>query len=114
MTAVTKGFASRLGFGVGRTLRFFMNDRNVGLRWVKRAFLVTALLVVLVNSFSWLLGSLLTIGCLGLALFALVKGDGSLLDGSAIAECSEAEDDYSTHPNRGEYDNPNYYLYYKD
>ena len=43
-----------------------------------------------------------------------MKGDGSLLDGSAIAECSEAEDDYSTHPNRGEYDNPNYYLYYKD
>ncbi|KES20041.1 MULTISPECIES: hypothetical protein [Pseudomonas] len=81
MTAVTKGFASRLGFGVGRTLRFFMNDRKVGLRWVKRAFLVTALLVVLVNSFSWLLGSLLTVGCLGLALYALVRGDADVLKG---------------------------------
>lgn len=79
MTAVTKGFASRLGFGVGRTLRFFLNDRNAALRWVKRAVLGAALLLVLVNSFSWLLGSLLTLGCLGLALYALVKGDGGLL-----------------------------------
>lgn len=114
MTAVTKGFASRLGFGVGRTLRFFMNDRNVVLRWVKRALLGTALLLVLVNSFSWILGSLLTVGCLGLAVFAFVNGDGSLLGGSSSAECSATEDDYAVHPNRGEYDNPNYYLYYKD
>lgn len=112
MTAVTKGFASRLGFGVGRTLRFFLNDRNVGLRWVKRGLLGAALLVVFLSSFSWLLGSLLTLGCLGLGLFTLVKGDGSLLDGSTSADGTD--EDYSTHPNRGEYDNPNYYLYYKD
>lgn len=56
-----------------------MHDRNVVLRWVKRAFLGAALLLVLVKAFSWLLGSLLTVGCLGLAVFALVKGDGGLL-----------------------------------
>lgn len=81
MTAVTKGFASRLGFGAGRALRFFMHDRNVVLRWVKRAFLGAALLLVLANSFSWILSTLLTVGCLGLALYALVKGDADVLKG---------------------------------
>ncbi|PWU28674.1 hypothetical protein DK254_22985 [Pseudomonas sp. RW407] len=81
MTAVTKGFASHLGFGVGRTLRFFLSDRNVVLRWVKRGLFAAALLFVLANSFSWILSALLTVGCLSLALYALVKGDAGVLKG---------------------------------
>ncbi|WP_281687531.1 hypothetical protein [Pseudomonas citronellolis] len=71
MTAVTKGFASRLGSGAGRALRFFMHDRNVVLRWMKRASLAAVLLLVLVNSVSWLVSVAIWGGIILLAVYGM-------------------------------------------
>ena len=77
MTAVTKGFASQLGFSLGSALRFFLADRNPLLRWVKRACFAVVLTLLLVKSFTWIAGAVLSLVCFGLVVLALSKFGGS-------------------------------------
>lgn len=119
MTAATKNsIAFRLGRALGYVARFCLHDRNPTLRWGKRVAGAAIFLTLVISSFSWLATSLLSLGCLGLVALALVKGDFSFL--SAVLEHRSEQqrtddEEYSSRaPFYGEYDHPDYYLYYKD
>ncbi|AWF62865.1 hypothetical protein AAIH49_16775 [Pseudomonas aeruginosa] len=73
-----KGFASRVGFGLGMLVRFCLHDRRPVLRWIKRVSLFLVLFVVLVQNFTWLASGFLTLLSFGLIGLALVKGDFSI------------------------------------
>ncbi len=80
MTVQTsQGPASRLGYGLGRGVRFFLADENVVLRWTKRLVLFAAILFFSTVIFHWLAGAIMTIVSFGLILFVLAKGDFSVL-----------------------------------
>ncbi|HHF0345247.1 TPA: hypothetical protein ACPH4X_006670 [Pseudomonas aeruginosa] len=86
-----KGFASRVGFGLGMLVRFCLHDRRPVLRWIKRVSLFLVLFVVLVQNFTWLASGFLTLLSFGLIGLALVKGDFSIIAESAEeAEAREA------------------------
>lgn len=65
-----KGFASRIGFGLGTFVRFLIADPKPLRRWVKRALVFGTLLVLASQAFSWLLSSALTLIVLGGAVLA--------------------------------------------
>lgn len=65
-----KGFASRIGFGLGTFVRFLITDPKPLRRWVKRALVSGTLLVLASQAFSWLLSSALTLIVLGGAVLA--------------------------------------------
>lgn len=111
MTAsATTTFAHRLGSALGTAARFCLYDRNPMVRWIKRAIVLAVLGAVLVNSFSWIASSLLSIGAIGLIGLTLAKGDLAIIS-SAI---NDNEDDVPNIPVRGEYEHPDYRIYFKD
>lgn len=65
-----KGFASRIGFGLGTFVRFLIADPKPLRRWVKCALVFGTLLVLASQAFSWLLSSALTLIVLGGAVLA--------------------------------------------
>ncbi|MGV8259666.1 hypothetical protein [Pseudomonas aeruginosa] len=74
-----KGFASRIGFGLGTLVRFCLHDRRPAVRWVKRTCLVVVLFVIFAQNFTWLASAFMTLMSFGLIGFALVKGDVKLM-----------------------------------
>lgn len=73
-----KGFAARVGYALGSIVRFFLHDRRPVLRWVKRVSLFVALFIILVQNFTWLASTFMTLLSFGLIGWALVKGDFSI------------------------------------
>ncbi|MGV8534731.1 hypothetical protein [Pseudomonas aeruginosa] len=73
-----KGFASRIGFGLGTLVRFCLHDRRPAVRWVKRTCLVVVLFVIFVQNFTWLASTFMTLLSFGLIGVVLVKGDLSI------------------------------------
>ncbi|EPH0640865.1 hypothetical protein ACSYE6_30590 [Pseudomonas aeruginosa] len=70
-----KGFASRVGFGLGMLVRFCLHDRRPTVRCVKRVSLLVVLFVVLVQNFTWLASAFMTLLSFGLMSLVLVKGN---------------------------------------
>ncbi|MCO3054603.1 hypothetical protein FA249_32895, partial [Pseudomonas aeruginosa] len=56
-----KGFAARVGYALGSIVRFFLHDRRPVLRWVKRVSLFVALFIILVQNFTWLASTFMTL-----------------------------------------------------
>ncbi|HCF0985935.1 TPA: hypothetical protein NH748_005142 [Pseudomonas aeruginosa] len=79
-----KGIASRVGFGLGTLVRFCLHDRRPVVRWVKRVSLLVVLFVVFAQNLTWLASALMSLLCMGLVGWALVKGDFSI-----VAESTE-------------------------
>ncbi|NWA23906.1 hypothetical protein HX866_03285 [Pseudomonas gingeri] len=88
----SQGLASRLGYGLGRGVRFFLADENVVLRWTKRLVLFAAILFFSTVLFHWLAGAIMTMVSFGLILWAAVKGDASVLLSSSDSECWGGQD----------------------
>ena len=110
-----KGFASWIGFGLGTFVRFCLHDRRPVVRWVKRTCLVVVLFVILAQNFTWLASAFMTLMSFGLIGLVLVKGDLSLLSQVTHTNSSSFDDDGIERraPFRGEYEHPDYHLYYK-
>lgn len=70
-----KGFASRIGFGLGTFVRFCLHDRRPTVRCVKRVSLLVVLFVVLVQNFTWLASAFMILLSFGLMSLVLVKGN---------------------------------------
>ncbi|WP_458098641.1 hypothetical protein [Pseudomonas aeruginosa] len=83
-----KGFAARVGHALGSLVRFCLHDRRPVVRWVKRVSLLVVLFVVFAQNFTWLARAFMSLLCMGLVGWALVKGDFSIVAESA--EESEA------------------------
>ncbi len=115
MTAYTsQTVASRLGYSLGRVVRFFMHDSNPLLRWSKRLALSTVLLVLSINLLSWLAGAVMGFLTIGFILFAMAKADLAVYPGARSTYGSSGSSEHSITPNPGEYDHPDYSLYYED
>lgn len=90
-TSKQLGLANRLGYGIGRIIRFFLVDSNSLLRWAKRAVLLVLLTAVAVQFLSWFAGSVLSVISFGLILFVLAKGDLSPM--TQVSECMREDED---------------------
>ena len=86
----TQGFARRLGYGLGRGVRFFLYDSNSIVRWTKRLVFIFALLILSTHFFEWLAGTLLTAISMVLIAVAIVKGDFSVVAEIAKSEAADA------------------------
>ncbi|RMT95099.1 hypothetical protein ALP39_200238 [Pseudomonas marginalis pv. marginalis] len=86
----SQAFASRLGYGLGRCVRFFLRDPNPAVRWMKRLVFFAALLFLSTHFFHWLAGTLLTVISMVLIVYAAAKGDFSVLDELAGTYAIEA------------------------
>ncbi|WP_252090615.1 hypothetical protein [Pseudomonas sp. MWU13-3659] len=117
MTTATKNsIAFRLGRACGAVVRFCLFDKNSLVRWGKRVVVFTALALFLTNSLSAILGSLLSIGCVGLSIWALSTGNSSLLSGmlKEDAPARGSDDDSYRAPFYGEHEHPDYNMHFKD
>ncbi|WP_141679923.1 hypothetical protein [Pseudomonas protegens] len=113
--AATTTFAHRLGSALGTAARFCLHDCNPMVRRIKRAVVLVVLGAVLVNSFSWILSTLLTTISLGIGLYAFSKIDTDSVDFFTEDKAtSESEDQQYRAPFYGEYEHPDYYLYFND
>lgn len=89
-TSRQPGVANRLGYSIGRVIRFFLVDSNSLLRWVKRAVLLALLTAVAVQFLSWVAGAVLSLISFGLILFVLAKGDLSPM--AQVSECMREDE----------------------
>jgi len=89
-TPKQSGLANRLGYCIGRVIRFFLVDSNSLLRWVKRAVLLILLTLVAVQFFSWFAGAVLSVISFGLILFVLARGDLSPI--AQVSECMREDE----------------------
>ncbi|MFJ3121259.1 DUF3742 family protein [Pseudomonas protegens] len=71
----SKGVANRLGYGLGLGVRFFLQDENPTLRWLKRAVFFILVGFVVAQAFTWLASAFLSVACVGLVAWALSKSD---------------------------------------
>ncbi|WP_238943499.1 hypothetical protein [Pseudomonas sp. BDPW] len=109
-----KGFASRIGFGLGTLVRFCLHDRRPAVRWVKRTCLVVVLFVIFAQNFTWLTSTFMSI-LLICAVFFLIAQAGASDGPDLVRKINEgADSEFGGIPNRGEYDHPDYYNYYSD
>lgn len=74
-SAAKRSIAFRLGRALGTLARFCVHDRNPSLRWVKRVVVFSLIVVLLANSISWIISSMLTVGCFVLGIYAFSKVD---------------------------------------
>lgn len=95
----TQSLAYRVGSALGVIAGALLHARKPGVRWIKRALVVGLLLWVVVANFSWLVSSLLTLGCLALLLAA-----SSRLGTSVISDI-----DLSITTNRDGYEHDGFY-----
>ena len=72
-TQSSQSFAARLGYGLGRGVRFFLVDENVVVRWVKRCGLAILLLFVTFNLPLNFAGELITVLVVGVAAALLTR-----------------------------------------
>lgn len=87
----TQSLAYQVGSALGLIAGTLLHARKPSVRWIKRALVLGVFLWVVLANFSWIVSSLLTIGCVGLMILALVKGDVALLENAS--ESGESSDD---------------------
>lgn len=75
-TYTSQGLASRLGYGLGRVVRFFLHDQNPTLRWVKRLVLMSVILLFSIPLFSWITSVLMGVATIALFLLVMAKAEG--------------------------------------
>ncbi|MGU1044163.1 hypothetical protein ACSEUJ_00840 [Pseudomonas aeruginosa] len=109
-----KGFASRVGYGLGTFVRYFLYDVRPVLAWVKRAAFFSVIALFLSFSFSWIASVLVSVLLVGMVLFLIAKG-GVSDEGDLVRNINDnAESEFGGPPCRGEYDHPDYYDYYNN
>lgn len=117
MTAAAKhSIAFRLGRAFGTVVRFCLFDKNSLIRWGKRVVVITTLALTLTYSLSAIIGTLLSIGCAGLAAWALSKGNSNLISAMLKDDVRTrgSDDDSYRPPFYGEHEHPDYKMYFKD
>lgn len=117
MTTVTKNStAFRLGRASGAVVRFCLFGKNPVVRWGKRVVIFTALALILANSLSAIIGLLLSIGCIGVSIWALSTGNSTLLSGMLKEDTHVrgSDDDSYRPPFYGEHEHPDYNMHFKD
>lgn len=76
MTAYTsQTVASRLGYGLGRVVRFFLHDSNLVLRWFKRLTLLSVVLFFSVPLLNWIIGMLTAVAFIATTTLIMAKVD---------------------------------------
>ena len=115
-SAAKRSIAFRLGRAFGAVARFCLFDKNTLIRWGKRLVVFGTLALILRNSLSAIIGSLLTCGCIGLLRWALSTGTASLLSGmlKEDAHVRGSDDDSYRAPFYGEHEHPDYNMHFKD
>ncbi|MBS9759782.1 hypothetical protein [Pseudomonas mosselii] len=115
-TADKHSIAYRLGRAFGAVARFCLFDKNTSIRWGKRVVVFCTLALILTNSLSAIIGSLLSVGCIGLLLWALSIGKSSLLPGmmEEDAHVRGSDGDSYRAPFYGEHEHPDYNMHFKD
>ncbi|WP_438299584.1 hypothetical protein [Pseudomonas sp. NMS19W] len=115
-TAAKHSIAFRLGRAFGAVARFCFFDKNTLVRWGKRVVLLGTLALILTNSLSAIIASLLTVGCIGLLVWALSAGKSNLLSGmlKEDAYVPRSDEDSYRAPFYGEHEHPDYNMYFKD
>ncbi|MEB0205604.1 hypothetical protein [Pseudomonas sp. CCC3.1] len=90
-TQSSQSFTGRLGYGLGRGVRFFLVDKNVALRWGKRAAFAGVIAILIAYAGSVLAGAVVTIAVffLGFSLWAKLSDSGQL-DGPEGPEFSQS------------------------
>jgi hypothetical protein len=115
-SAAKRSIAFRFGRAFGAMARFCLFDENTLIRWGKRGVVFGTLALILINSVSAIVGSLLTVGCFGLLFWTLSAGKSSLLSGMLKddAHVRESDDDSYRAPFYGEHEHPDYNMHFKD
>ena len=115
-TAAKHSLAFRFGRASGAVARFCLFDKNSLIRWGKRVVVFTTLALVLINSLSAIIGALLSIGCIGLLVWALSTDNSSLFSGmlKEDAHVRGSDDDSYRAPFYGEHEHPDYNMHFKD
>lgn len=113
-TQTSQGVAGRLGYGLGRGVRFFLYDQNSTLRWVKRLILVSMVMFLSLSLASWFVGAFMGLLTIGLVFFVLSKGEFGSHSGMGSIRSGGEMYEHSIVPNPGDYDHPDYSLYYED
>lgn len=72
-TQSSQSFATRLGYGLGRGVRFFLLDESVMLRWVKRTVLVGVIVIFIAYAGNVIMGAAITVGVIFLSVSLLSK-----------------------------------------
>lgn len=88
----SQGYASRLGYALGKGVRYFLQDRNPALRWIKRTGIFILAAALLAQVVSWLAGVALSIGCVGLIVWALSKAEVTSNHGPYAPDQEDDED----------------------
>ncbi|WP_156483695.1 hypothetical protein [Azotobacter vinelandii] len=65
-------WSQRLGFVLGRIVSLLVHSRNPIVRWIKRAIILAAVVLIFMSNFSGIAGALLDLGSLGLVLYLLL------------------------------------------
>lgn len=115
-SAAKRSIAFRLGPAFGAMARLCLFHENTLIRWGKRVVVFGTLALILTNSVSAIIGSLLTVGCFGLLLWAMSAGKPSLLSGmlKEAAHVRGSDDDSYRAPFYGEHEHPDYNMHFKD
>lgn len=115
-SAAKRSIAFRLCRAFGAMARFCLFDKNTLIRWGKRVVVLGTMALILTSSVSAVIGSLLTVGCFGLLLWALSAGKSSLLSGilKDDAHVRGSDDDSYQAPFYGEHEHPDYHMHFKD
>lgn len=79
---INQSLAYRFGSCIGLAAKALLHAKRPAARWAKRAVVAGILMWVFIANFSWIMSSLMTVGCFGLMLVAIVKGDGAGVSGS--------------------------------
>ena len=69
----SKGLASRMGYGLGRAVRFMLADSNVALRWIKRTVFASVLIFIALWFGRDLVSASISLLVLGIGLIALTR-----------------------------------------
>lgn len=101
----TQGFASRLGYGLGRAVRFMLSDRNGPFRWIKRTVFAGVLIVIALRFGRDLVSALISMLVLGIGLIALTRAN------TPDAADDHEDSDVFHHPSVP-FDGPDGYGYY--
>lgn len=115
-SAAKRSIAFCLGRAFGAMARFCFFDKNTLIRWGKRVVVFGTLALILINSVSAIIGSLLTVGCFGLLLWALSAGKSNMLSGMLKEDAlvRGSDDDSYRAPFYGEHEHPDYNMHFKD
>ncbi|WP_278939355.1 hypothetical protein [Pseudomonas helleri] len=72
-TQSSQSVAARLGYGLGRGVRFFVVDENVVLRWIKRTILIGLIVIFIAFVGSVMMGAVITVGVMFLSVSLMSK-----------------------------------------